>query len=175
MLFPQPSPQPLLTNRSWVLQDGESYSEIDIVEGISLNSANEVSLFTSTSPCTMEARASTGTDVKAQCHYSESQMNGSPDGCGATAAEGSFGAEFNKKGGGIFALLLEPDIGIRVWHFERSKIPIELCAYNSYAAVNPGSWGTPVLNFGPGNCNIKEAFRKLQIVSSTYDSTPAEL
>lgn len=154
-----------LLGDSWLLHDpeqGETYSEIDIIEGISLNTQNEISLYTSSSPCNMQANSMTGTARYTDCYRSEEDMDGAVEGCGVEAPSGSFGDASNENGGQVWALLLD-DQGVKAWYFEKNKVPADI----NDGKPNIESWGTPVLDFGAGNCNVKEAWKKLKIVSVT--------
>lgn len=47
-------------------------------------------------------------------------------GCSIQAQPGTFGAEFNSGGGGVFALEWIRDSSIRAWFFKRSSIPADI-------------------------------------------------
>ena len=149
----------------WTLHDeGSEYSEIDIIEGASLNTANEITMYTSrSSPCELEPLNSAARRVTTNCFQTEEQMNGEPQGCGVVAPEGSFGSEFNKQNGGVWALQLEAD-KINAWHIPRAKIQKDI----TEGKPDPSKWGTPAMSYGPGTCDITKAWKAMKIVSSAH-------
>lgn len=165
------------------------YSEIDLYEGISHNRANEITLFTSSQPCELEAGAQTGETYETKCRGPNfSQLHSIPpsstlnpsakrrgelheESCGVHAADGTFGDDINRKGGAVWALLVADD-RIKVWHFDRNNVPEDLHVKNEIdrdgqlgkAAVDPDKWGKPVMDFSEGACDIAKAWRKMKIV-----------
>lgn len=133
------------------------YSEIDIVESVSLLTKNEITLDTNPNACTMIAPPGTVEVHKTDCDYDTG-------GCDVLAPHGTFGETFNKKGGGVWATQVEAD-GIRVWYFARSDIPADIKSDKP----DPSKWSIPVLNFVPQNCDIKNSWKKMKIVSPTYN------
>lgn len=132
--------------------DGDFYSEIDIVESVSYLPRNEITLHTSPTKCTVSARHGTGDVFSTNCDHTIG-------GCGVVAPYGTFGDSFNKNGGGIWATQIEAD-GIKVWYFAKSAIPADVKSDNP----DPSQWGTPVMSFVPQNCDIRNAWKKMQIV-----------
>jgi len=80
-------------------------------------------------------------------------------GCGVDAQDGTFGETFNAAGGGIWATQLESE-GIKIWFFPRGSEPADYLSGNP----DPGTWGQPVMNFAPDNCDMA-MFQKMKIVS----------
>ncbi|KAF2868936.1 glycoside hydrolase family 16 protein [Massariosphaeria phaeospora] len=138
----------------WLLYDSATYSEFDIIESVSLSPANEVSLYTSKNPCTLTAHPSTGHVRHTQC-----STTAALSGCGVNAPAGTFGDAVNHKGGGVWATLIEDD-GIKVWYFERGHVPLDL----QREVPEPRGWGTPILDFGKGSCDVKAAWQKMKII-----------
>ncbi|KAF1838567.1 hypothetical protein BDW02DRAFT_390966 [Decorospora gaudefroyi] len=140
----------------WLLHDsgyGEDwYSEIDILEGVSKNTRNELSLHTSTKPCFMQDDGGSGT-ARANLDCSLSSGGGS---CGVNAADGTFGEPFN---GGVWAMQFEAD-GVKSWHFARGNEPSDIGS----DSPDPNMWGTPVMNFVPRPCDMAAAFRKMKLI-----------
>ncbi|KAF2469587.1 glycoside hydrolase family 16 protein [Lindgomyces ingoldianus] len=141
----------------WVLHDndaarGSNYGEVDIYEGISLNTANEMTMHTN-QHCTIP----TENPDNGNCLDPE----GVAAGCEVDAPDGTFGDEFNKKGGGVWALLLD-NKNVKIWYFENAKIPQDLRDGNP----NPTKWGKGVLDVTPkgSSCDMKKAFQKMKII-----------
>ena len=145
---------------SWVLNDGESYSEIDLIEGVSLSTEDVISMYTRQGPCTVKFGPQTGTAPRHQCYYPS--LDNHVEGCGSTAHRGTFGDEFNRNGGGVWVLQVEPD-AIRVWMFPHGKEPGDVHGDNPSA--RPEQWGLPIMEMRPDNCNFPEAWKKFHIVS----------
>ncbi|KAF2641542.1 hypothetical protein P280DRAFT_426200 [Massarina eburnea CBS 473.64] len=153
----------------WVNHDpskesGEPYSEIDILENVNLDSRNWVSMYTSHKPCALEDRnKGTGTVMGRDCWISLDGVSDSGEaakrGCKTQAPEGTFGEEFNRKGGGVWGLQLETD-GIRAWYFPRDNVPKDLAT----GSPDPEAWGKPVMEFGPGTCDVGAAWKKMRII-----------
>jgi hypothetical protein len=156
---------PWLTPFSWLLRDDEMYSEIDIIENVSLQDFNEITMYTKSTPCDMQPDEEnmSGNLRHGNCYWNArpKRESGLFRGCGATAAEGTFGDDFNQKGGGVWAPLID-DSGVKVWHFDPDDVPGDIGQGNP----NPEGWGAkPVMNFAATNCNVKAAWQKMKIVS----------
>ncbi|KAF2819908.1 hypothetical protein CC86DRAFT_251955, partial [Ophiobolus disseminans] len=138
----------------WLVHEGRDlYSEIDIIEGVSHLQHNSLTIWTKPEVCIMKDVGGTGKTRNLDCAWGP----GSP-GCGVDAQVGSFGESFNKNGGGIWATQLESD-GIKVWFFPRGSEPADYLS----GKPDPSTWGPPVMNFAPDNCDMK-MFRKMKIV-----------
>lgn len=75
-------------------------------------------------------------------------------GCGIQdQSTNSFGEQFNKNGGGIFAHLWL-DEGIKAWFFLRGQIPKDIIDKQP----NPDGWGQPVAFWANTTCNIGQHF-----------------
>lgn len=134
---------------SWLLrEDGgheqaDAYSEIDIIENVSLLDRNEITMFTDRQ-CSMQDSKQTGLMRGLNCTLSpQKQAYDEKPNCGVQAPRGSFGEDFNKQGGGVWATQIEAN-GIKVWHFPRDKVPGDCRTEHP----KPESWGAPVLNLG---------------------------
>jgi hypothetical protein len=154
------------------------YSEIDIIENVSLQPENEISMYTNYGPCDMEpvTDAMSGAVRDASCYHNirrrrrrrrrKRQEGEAAKGCGATAADGTFGDAFNERGGGVWALLVDEG-GIKIWDFGPGEVPGDIDEGNP----RPEEWEIrPVLNFRAGNCDIRKAFQNMKIVSIPGDS-----
>ncbi|KAI4637939.1 hypothetical protein J4E83_000757 [Alternaria metachromatica] len=140
----------------WLLHDTghqeEWYSEFDIIEGVSMNSRNSLSLHTGHTPCKMRDNGGSGEtrpDLECMEHRD----------CGVNGPEGSFGQAFNDNRGGIWAAQVEDD-GIKAWFFPRGHEP---SGWDS-ANPDPNTWGTPVMNFVGDGCDIRNTFKKMKII-----------
>jgi hypothetical protein len=84
------------------------------------------------------------------------------DGCGNTFGAGSYGLDFNNKGGGVYAVNLDKD-AIKIFWWPRNKIPADVKANKP----NPHKWGTPAALFkSSSSCNVSKYFKKMSIVSA---------
>lgn len=102
----------------------------------------------------MKDAGGTGRLRHIHCAY---QNNG--EGCGVDGPEGSFGAPFNKNGGGVWATQVEND-GVKVWFFRRGQEPSD-CHTDT---PNTNRWPKPVLHFTPDRCDLKAAFQRMKII-----------
>ncbi|KAI1281002.1 family 16 glycoside hydrolase [Xylaria sp. FL0933] len=128
--------------------------EIDIIEGVNLQSDDSITLHTASG-----------------CQFSQdsfsSQDCGSPGdgttGCGASTGNSqSFGDGFNAIGGGVYAMQWTSD-AIKVFFFPRTSIPSDITAGNP----DPDNWGTPTASWSGGSCNIDANFMNHNIVFDT--------
>ncbi|KAJ2972865.1 hypothetical protein NUW58_g9090 [Xylaria curta] len=129
--------------------------EIDIIEGVNLQTNTSITLHTAPG-----------------CSFSEDSFShgdcGAPGdgtmGCGGpTHNTQNFGAGFNEIGGGVYALQWTSD-AIRIFFFPRSSgIPTDIEEGNP----NPSNWGMPAASFSGGGCNIDANFMNHNIVFDT--------
>jgi hypothetical protein len=133
--------------------------EIDIYEGVHRSTYNQVTLHSSpgckpsVGPGGQTGRFLGGDDCGA---------GGGFAGCGTQATSAtSYGTAFNANGGGVYATLWT-NSGIKVWYFAKRDIPSNIRNGNP----DPGSWGTPIANFGAG-CDYAGKFKDLKIVFDT--------
>lgn len=126
--------------------------EIDIIEGISKQSKNVMSLHTGNG-CTIAGSGQSGTLTANNCYqYAPNQYN---SGCSSTDSRSwTFGDNFNKIGGGVFALEWTSS-HIRMWFWARPVIPKDITS----GTPNPSGWGTPAANFDGASCDINSHFR----------------
>ncbi|KAM3077458.1 hypothetical protein ACMFMG_006801 [Clarireedia jacksonii] len=137
-----------------------SSGEIDVIEGVNAQTANQMTLHTSAG-CTMSnpGVASGTTLVGGNCNAG----NGNT-GCGQTTTNTqNYGAGFNAIGGGVYAWNWDSD-NINIWFFPRSSIPNDITS----GSPNPSSWGKPIAAFsGSGGCNIDSHFMNHNIILDT--------
>lgn len=122
-------------------------------------------MYTSSQPCAMTANALTGTVAGTNCRDPTAATADTAGAKTCSVSGGAFGDAFNHNGGGVWALRLE-ESGVKAWYFARGNVPADL----KTGAPNPAAWGTPVLSFGKGRCDVLDAFKKLKIVSCTSHS-----
>ncbi|KAH7095121.1 concanavalin A-like lectin/glucanase domain-containing protein [Paraphoma chrysanthemicola] len=76
----------------------------------------------------------------------------------------SYGTEFNKAGGGIYAMEWTTT-SISVWFFPRTS-PLYTSTANS-TTPDPKQWGTPLAHFAGSGCDLAARFRDLRIIFNT--------
>ena len=129
--------------------------EIDMIEGVSLNNYDTLTLHTS-SGCstTVGPGGQTGSTYAADCG-----QGGGYTGCSVTSNDAtSYGTPFDANGGGVYAMLWTSS-SIKIWYFASDNIPSDI---TSGATPNPTAWPTPTANWA--GCNFDEFFIDLQIV-----------
>ncbi|KAL8934286.1 MAG: hypothetical protein Q9216_005985 [Gyalolechia sp. 2 TL-2023] len=121
-----------------------SSGEIDIIEGVNMQSQNQVTMHTSEG-CSLAGSS---------CVDNE--------GC-SVEKSGKFGDGFNPGSGGIYAMEWTSD-GIFVWNFDRGQEPQDVLG----ESPDPQGWGDPTASFqGGSSCDIDRHFRNQQIVFDT--------
>ncbi|KAJ3481689.1 hypothetical protein NLI96_g7496 [Meripilus lineatus] len=131
--------------------------EVDIIEGVNTQSTNQITAHTG-GVCDLDKSLNTtGRIVGSSCQSS----NGNNAGCAfAIDDTKTYGAGFNKNGGGVYAHTWEDD-AITVWFFPRGAIPDDV----SSGKPDPSSWGAAAAVFSSNaQCNIGESFHDHQIV-----------
>jgi hypothetical protein len=131
--------------------------ELDIYEGVHLNTNNQVTLHTSPGcvPSVGDGGQTGHPVTGADCG-----AGGGFNGCGIQDnSPTSYGTAFNANGGGVYASLWTSN-GIKVWYFASRDVPDNIRNGNP----DPGSWGTPVANYG-GGCDYDARFQNMNIVS----------
>ncbi|PCH36331.1 glycoside hydrolase family 16 protein [Wolfiporia cocos MD-104 SS10] len=133
--------------------------EIDIIEGVNLNTENQITLH-SGPDCTLNNTQKVTSNLDGtQCASSP----GADSGCAYSQTDPrSFGAGFNNASGGVFAHLWNTD-GVTVWFFSRDEIPSDITA----GTPDPTSWGTPAAIFPDTGCDISSHFYDHAIVLDT--------
>jgi hypothetical protein len=130
--------------------------EIDIIEGVNLNTYDQVTLHTS-SGCvpTIGSGGQTGTPTgNADCG-----AGGGYTGCGVVSGSTtSYGTAFDANGGGVYATLWTSS-AIKVWYFPANGIPSDIKS----GTPNPAGWGTPIANYA--GCDFDAHFQNMNIVS----------
>ncbi|KAJ1555937.1 hypothetical protein HK405_010218 [Cladochytrium tenue] len=132
--------------------------EIDIVEGVNVNTNNQMTLHTSPG-CTIDtaSQSQTGTNLETDCDATANSNSG----CGVSdPSTSSYGDGFNNAGGGVFAVEWI-STAIKIWRFDRSSIPSDIAGGS---AVSPDGWGTPVAHWPLGSTCSASFFSDMQIV-----------
>ncbi|KIK58774.1 glycoside hydrolase family 16 protein [Collybiopsis luxurians FD-317 M1] len=133
--------------------------EIDIMEGVNNQNANQGTLHTGPS-CTMPAsRTMTGTVLNNDC---DADDDGN-EGCGVQFAANTFGPSFNSQGGGWFAME-RTDTFISIWFWARGSTSVPSDVKNGNSNVDTSNWGTPVAFFPNTDCDIASEFQAHNIV-----------
>ena len=120
--------------------------EIDILEGVSLQAENAVTLHTGDG-----------------CYMNGKNCKGNM-GCGLpTGIANSYGDGFNNLKGGVYAMEWTSD-AINVWFFPRNTNLDNVLSDNP----DPSQWGKSIASFqGGSNCNIDQHFKNNNIVFDT--------
>ncbi|KAH8595032.1 concanavalin A-like lectin/glucanase domain-containing protein [Bisporella sp. PMI_857] len=137
-----------------------SSGEIDIIEGVHLQTTNIMTLHTSPGCTINTAGSQSGTTLL----RSDCNSNSGYDGCGVSSSNANnYGDGFNNIGGGVYAMQWESS-GVYVWFFPRGSIPADI----TNGAPVTGNWGLPVVAFNGGSsCNIDTFFKNQNIVFDT--------
>nr|GAT57645.1 predicted protein [Mycena chlorophos] len=132
--------------------------EIDIIEGVNLNTQNLGSLHTLPNCTVPQERYQNGTAVSTNCDATFNYNQG----CGvAFSKPNSYGKEFNANKGGIYAMQRSPS-GIRMWFWPHNdpKLPHDI--YDP--TVDPAGWGLAEASFPFGGCDYEGHFDAHNIV-----------
>jgi hypothetical protein len=138
--------------------------EIDIIEGVNSNQANQMTLHTPASPaCSISGSAFSGKTTSPNC-YINAGGQAANAGCAIEATQKStYGDDFNAAGGGIYATEWTND-HISIYHFAAGSAPADIAA----GAPNPAGWGQPAASWPASGCNIGGIFKNHNIV---FDNT----
>ncbi|KAJ3991797.1 glycoside hydrolase family 16 protein [Lentinula boryana] len=137
--------------------------EIDIIEGVNLNTHNQITLH-SGDDCAMQSTlsslvSSNSTIGNLQCASSASSNTG----CTYIDNDArSYGKGFNQQGGGVYAMEWTNE-AIQMWFFSRVNIPSDI----TNKTPNPSSWGKPAALFSNSGCDIGSHFSDHTITINT--------
>ncbi|THU98587.1 glycoside hydrolase family 16 protein [Dendrothele bispora CBS 962.96] len=133
--------------------DYPNSGELDVIESVNELSSNFLTFWRAgsaqcTFPTSSHGSATGSITDESKCTESTTdQINCAfEDGSGSGWGEG-----FNNAGGGVYAHLINAE-GIKIWHFPRANIPVDIANKNP----NPSSWGAPVAQWGSDSCNVLE-------------------
>ncbi|ESK86240.1 glycoside hydrolase family 16 protein [Moniliophthora roreri MCA 2997] len=129
--------------------------EIDIVEGVHDYTNNQATIHTDIG-CTLSSSSSSTLGISGNlvgptnCAADQTANQG----CGVRDTSSvSFGAPFNRNGGGAYAGEVTSQ-GVKIWFWPRGSIPADVEA----GTPVPSTWGTPVANWAAGSCNPDRYF-----------------
>ncbi|KAI0664261.1 glycoside hydrolase family 16 protein [Cubamyces menziesii] len=137
----------------WSLGNGKDWpnaGEIDIIEGVNLNSQNQITLHSGPGCLLDKAADALSNLLGTTCESS----NGNNAGCAwQQKGNNTFGHLFNMQAGGVWAHTVESD-AISVWFFDRDNIPADI----TNQQPDPSTWGTPDALFPNTQCDISSHF-----------------
>jgi len=131
--------------------------EIDIIEGVNLNTANQATLHTTPNCTQCVLPLQTGNSLTYDCDASIDNNAG----CGVQFTQpNSYGRDFNANGGGYYIMQLSRDVGIRIWFKQREDIEINLWKRdgNERLCVDLATWGLPDAAFTWDQCDYDSHF-----------------
>ncbi|KAF7169730.1 hypothetical protein CNMCM5623_002382 [Aspergillus felis] len=137
-------------------KDWPNDGEIDIIEGVNLQKANEIVLHTSGTCDVSGSNDMSGTLSSSECGEASGTI-----GCVVKGTNGSSGDPFNEAGGGVYAMEWT-DAFIKIWFFARSHIPASL----SSGSPDTSSFGTPMAHL-QGSCDFSERFKAQKFIFDT--------
>lgn len=136
--------------------------EIDIIEGVNSQSSNRMTLHTNAG-ITLANATMIGEVVTTDCNVAATSNN---QGCAVIDPDSipSFGANFNKNHGGVFATEYTSE-AIKIWFFPRGdSIPDDI----SGGTPDPSGWGIPNALFeNAGDDGLDAHFCDLRIILNT--------
>jgi len=140
--------------------------EIDIIEGVNAQTADQTTLHTSNG-CAMSSSNSqftghwgTGSNGQPATNcYIDAPNQYSNQGCGIVGADGSYGAPLNSAGGGVYVTEWTGDF-IQMFFFNRNNIPKDLAS----DVPNPAGWGKPYAYFQLGSNCPANKFNNMNLV-----------
>ncbi|KAI1615687.1 concanavalin A-like lectin/glucanase domain-containing protein [Exophiala viscosa] len=143
----------------WMLgEDWPNNGEIDIIEGVNDQSANNMAMHTSDGCTITNTGAFSGTLETDNC-YVQAADQSSNAGCSIRSTDdSSFGSGFNSAGGGVFATEWTSE-AISIWFFSRDAIPSDITS----GSPDPSGWGLPQGQF-TGGCDIDDKVKNQQLV-----------
>jgi hypothetical protein len=140
--------------------------EIDIIEGVNMQSVVATTLHTSNG-CTQSSSTNmfTGTwslgtngQPATNCYINAPNQNNN-QGCGIEGNAGSYGDSFNNGQGGVYATEWTAD-HIQIFFFKRGSIPSDITADRP----DPSGWGKPYAYFALGSACPANKFQNMNLV-----------
>ncbi|KAK0207144.1 concanavalin A-like lectin/glucanase domain-containing protein [Desarmillaria ectypa] len=136
------------------------YGEIDIIEGINLNTNNQMALHHNDSSCVQPQNpGQSGRTLNADC-------SGQAGSIGCRVAEtkpNSFGEGFSQNGGGVFALQFDVS-GAYIWFWPRQNIPKSIASATSTSNMDTTDWGLPSASYPSSGCDIQKLFKPQRLI-----------
>jgi len=127
--------------------------EIDIIEGVNLETADQVTLHTNDG-CNIaneDKSKFTGTVGNTNCQGNS--------GCGIKTGAGSYGAPFNSHQGGVYAMEWTTNY-IQTFYWPRGSVPANVDSKNP----DPSTWGKPFAYFQFGSACPNSHFKDHKII-----------
>ncbi|GAA5850479.1 hypothetical protein JCM8547_001887 [Rhodosporidiobolus lusitaniae] len=147
-------------------EDWPNGGEIDILEGVNERAYNTMTLHTANG-CTRDTSSSFSGNAAYSSTDCYARAYGASSGCGIVddvSSSLAYGTGFNSAGGGVYAMLLDPSSGIKIWFWSRGDVPSDV----ESGSPEPEGWGTPVAAWGTATCDIETYFYDLKM---TFDIT----
>ena len=147
----------------WTLGSGTwpQNGEIDIIEGVNLNSKNQMTLHSGDGTCNIDGTGESGTLIAADCTTTVNGVIVDTSGCSVLSnTPNNYGDSFNSNGGGTWVMQWT-DTFIKIWFFQRGTAPATL----SSPHPDVTQFGTPDANFA--GCDIADHFADNSIIFST--------
>jgi hypothetical protein len=147
--------------------DWPNNGEIDIIEGVNTQTADQTTLHTNQG-CNMGNESTslfsghwgtTGSGKPSTDCWVNDPNQYSNAGCGIIGTANSYGPPFNNQGGGVYAFEWTNTF-MRSFYFPRNRIPADLVSDKP----NPSSWGLPYAYFTLGTDCPPSKFKNNQIV-----------
>ena len=133
------------------------HGEIDIIEHTNKQTTNGMTLHTSYG-CGMSVRRQmTGVAGPTDCH----NATNANEGCRVDGPAASAGEPLNARGGAVVAVEWRPE-GIRMWQFERARLPPDLARQQP----DPAGWGMAQADFPGTDCDVGARFRNASITAN---------
>ncbi|GAA6060519.1 hypothetical protein JCM10212_005600 [Sporobolomyces blumeae] len=135
--------------------DWPNGGEIDVVEGVNVQTENAITLHVSDSNCKQDTSVDvTGTPIEAN-NDCNANVNGN-QGCSfQEVTKASYGEEFHKAGGGVFVTSFTAD-AISVWFWSRPNVPQNI----QDGAPDSATWGIPTAMWPKSSCEIEKYFKE---------------
>ncbi|KAL1601747.1 hypothetical protein SLS60_006662 [Paraconiothyrium brasiliense] len=171
----------LLGQQTVGTDDWPKGGEIDLLEGVNLDSAAAVTLHTSdgcavdNGTSSIQSRAETafmGSMSTSNCDVAAEDQDKNV-GCSIKAPEltaqnnlATYGTDFNNAGGGVYAMEWT-DSSISVWFLPRNSTTLASASSNATQTLDPSTFGTPLAKFQGQGCDFQERFKNMRIIFDT--------
>ncbi|KAJ4348177.1 uncharacterized protein N0V89_009549 [Didymosphaeria variabile] len=171
----------LLGQQTVGTDDWPKGGEIDLLEGVNLDSAAAVTLHTSAG-CAVD-NATSSIQSRAESAFMGSMSTSNCDvaaedqdknvGCSIQAPKltaqnnlATYGTDFNNAGGGVYAMEWT-DSSISVWFLPRNSTTFASASSNATQTLDPSTFGTPLAKFQGQGCDFQERFKNMRIIFDT--------
>ncbi|KAL8278771.1 hypothetical protein RQP46_008840 [Phenoliferia psychrophenolica] len=145
----------------WMLGQNWPYGgEINVIQQINVRKNNQMVLHAGIG-CWRDV-TSEQTGIGGKQESCDSTKTGSPAGCNVVDDLESFGPNFSKSGGGVWAVEWT-DRGLNMWRFARDLVPDDIREWRP----EPKTWGIPVAAWASGTCPELKVYEPMKIVLDT--------